>query len=174
MIRPGVDVRKDNIALRSGPASTVTSLVTKVVKSVSFLHIIFADEIISDYHTCEPGSTFNSMKCSSLIRVGDTLLGISDAIGKLSPGEVLELPPGYYTGSRNCGIVIGEDNVVIRSSMGLGTVVIDCNLRSRHFDITGDNVSLEFLSLIRGAPMYKILQRPRIQMAAASLSWAAM
>ena len=88
------------------------------------LLFVLAGEVVSDYHICKVGSMSNSMKCTSLIRVGSSLIGIAEAVERLSPSEVLELPPGYYTGSRNCGVNIDKDNVTVRSSMGLGRVII--------------------------------------------------
>ena len=104
----------------------------------------------------------NSMKCTSLIRVGSSLIGIAEAVKRLSPSEVLELPPGYYTGSRNCGVNIDKDNVTVRSSMGLGRVIIDCNFRSRHLIIISENVHLDFLYLVPVSYTHLTLPTKRI------------
>ena len=110
-----------------------------------------ADDLVSDYDECGLGSKKNSMRCSAMIKMANKLLGIADAVEALSPGQTLVLPPGNYTGSRNCNVSIGKDNITIRSERGRGSVVIDCSYQSRHFNITGSHVHLDALVLTRGA-----------------------
>ena len=78
-------------------------------------------------------------------------MSINDAVAALNDGETLELPPGYYTGSDNCGVVIRKSNVTIRGLTGAGRTIIDCAAQARHFLILGDNVTFQGVQLLNGA-----------------------
>jgi predicted outer membrane repeat protein len=78
-------------------------------------------------------------------------MNIKQSLAELQDGEILELPPGYYTGSDNCGIIIRKSNLTIRGIAGPAQTVIDCASRARHFLILGDNVTIQGIHLLNGA-----------------------
>jgi predicted outer membrane repeat protein len=72
-----------------------------------------------------------------------------EALHNLSNGDTLTIQEGIYTGSKSCNAVISASNVTIRAEL-VGRVIIDCNSRSRHFSIVGQDVRIQGLSLING------------------------
>ena len=97
-----------------------------------------------DFYSCQN-------ECSSRILAHNKSLTIKESVAALQDGETLELPPGYYTGSDNCGIIIRKSNLTIRGITGPGQTVIDCASRARHFLILGDNVTIQGIRLLNGA-----------------------
>jgi predicted outer membrane repeat protein len=118
----------------------------------SHLFLIFIDYCLDflsgsryrDFYTCQN-------LCSSRIVTRNLSLSINDAVAALHDGDTLDLPPGYYTGSDSCGIVIHKSNVTIRGLAGPGRTIIDCAAQARHFLILGDNVTIQGVQLQNGA-----------------------
>ena len=83
----------------------------------------------------------------SISAVSSALFRLKHAVESLIPNQSLDIPAGYYT-SMDCGMNIEVDNVIIKSSFR--NVVIDCLGMERHFNISGSNVTIEGLLLIKG------------------------
>jgi predicted outer membrane repeat protein len=72
-----------------------------------------------------------------------------EAFRVLSNGDTITIQEGTYSGSKSCDVVVSASNVTIRAEL-VGKVIIDCNSRSRHFSIFGQDVRIQGLSLING------------------------
>ena len=72
-----------------------------------------------------------------------------EAFHSLSNGDTITIQEGTYTGLQCCNTVVSASNVTIRAEL-VGKVIIDCNLRSRHFSIFGQDVRIQGLLLING------------------------
>lgn len=81
----------------------------------------------------------------------DRGMSLRDALESLSSGDVVTIDPGFYNTSDSCNITVFADNVVIRGSGTLETI-IDCADQGRHVMLEGNNISLVNLRMQNGSP----------------------